>query len=80
MQDRQRQEPPSFWRSMWDSFVEDQREGLRVARWGALIGALLGAVCGALLFKSFGLIGVGVLLLLGAIVGGIGLWLMYQLA
>lgn len=57
MEDRRPENPPSLLRSLWESLVDDQKEGLRIARWGAVVGALL-----------------------GAIIGGLGLWLMYQLA
>ncbi len=75
-----KEDPPSFWRALGSGFVEDQKFGLKVALAGLIIGALAGGGLGIYLFDTFGLIGVGIGALAGAVIGGIGLWLMYQFA
>lgn len=79
-------DPPPSWRDVFggrailDSIIEDQKDALRFARWGAIIGAMLGAGLGLYGFGTFGLIGIGIGLIAGAIIFGIAAWLMYQLA
>lgn len=75
-----KEDPPSFWKELGSGFVEDQKFGLKVALVGLIVGAIAGAGLGIYLFDTFGWIGVGVLLLLGAVIGAVGLWLMYQFA
>ena len=80
MIDNNKNEPPSFWRVMFDGLIEGEIAALRFARGGALVGAVLGVGIGILLFSAFGFLGIGVGFVAGAAVGGIGAWLLYQAA
>lgn len=75
--DKEKKGQTSFWRDIADSVIDDQKDALRFARIGAVLGAAVAGSVGLFYFGFFGLIA-GVIS--GAIVGGIGLWLMHQLA
>lgn len=70
------QEPKqeSLGREIGRGLVEEGRSSLRFAGFGAVIGAV---VLGGVGFKFFGLPGLAIGAAIGAIVGGVGAWLMY---
>jgi len=86
LDEKEKSDPPAFWREIFsgrailDGIIENQKDALRFARAGAIIGAIIGIGLGVYGFGTFGLIGVGVGLIAGAIIFGIAAWLMYQLA
>ena len=80
MTDSDNNQAHSIWREILNSIIESQKDALRIARAGAIIGALLGLGAGIYWFGLFSWIGIGVGLIAGTIIGGVGLWLMYQIA
>lgn len=82
----EKMDSPSAWRDVFSgnailtSIVETQKDALRFARGGAIVGAMLGIGSGIYFFHVFGVVGVVIGLIAGAIICGIAAWLMYQLA
>ncbi len=71
------EEPQSFWKQLVTGIIDDQKTALRFGLGGGLVGAIAGTALGVFLFSSFGLTGVGVCLLGGAVIGFIGAWFLY---
>ncbi len=74
------QNPPSVWKVIFGSFLDDQKDALWALKVGALLGSAGGVALGLYAFNIFGWPGVGFGLVVGAVIGGVGLWLMYQMA
>ncbi len=77
MQQDKNGESHSFLKQLVTGIVDDQIKALRFGLGGAVIGGVAGTALGIFLFKSFGLTGVGVCLLGGAVIGFVGAWLLY---
>lgn len=71
---------PSIWGGFLQSLVDDQKDALRFAGYGAVIGLVAGTSLGIYGFATFGWFGIGAGAVGGVLIGAIGLWLMYQLA
>ena len=80
MSEEEKEDTPSFWSVVGENFIEGEKSALRFARGGAIVGAVLGTGLGIYLFDVFGLAGVGTGFVAGAVIGGVGSWLMYQFA
>lgn len=68
---------PSFWKQLLTGILDDQKSALKFGLGGAMLGAAAGIALGVYLFATFGLAGVGVCMLGGAIIGFVGAWFMY---
>ena len=77
MQQDNDEESHSFLKQLFTGIIDDQKKALRFGLWGAAVGAVAGTALGVVLFKSFGLAGVGVCLLGGAVIGFVAAWFLY---
>ncbi|MDJ0907994.1 MAG: hypothetical protein QNI99_02300 [Woeseiaceae bacterium] len=77
MQQDNKNESPSFFKELVTGIVDDQKKALRFGLGGAVVGGIAGTALGIFLFNSFGLTGVGVCLLGGAVIGFVAAWFLY---
>ena len=77
MQQDNNEESHSFLKQLFTGILEDQMKALRFGLGGAAVGGVAGTALGIFLFKSFGLTGVGVCLLGGAVSGFVAAWFLY---
>ena len=75
--DPNNREEQSFLKQLFTGIVDDQVKALRFGLWGAVAGGIAGIALGVFLWNSFGVAGVGVCLLGGAVVGFVLAWLLY---